>query len=1003
MGEALDPEAVRSLLATHFSRIRSILEKHGGTVEKFIGDAVMAVFGIPELHEDDALRAVRAAAEIQAAIAELNAAPGAVARVEVRIGVNSGEVVAGGPTVAETLVTGDTVNAAARLEQAAATGEILLGEATHRLVRDAVVVEAVAPISVKGKSEPVNAVRLLSVTGSEGHARRMDTRLVGRAEELAALRSAWADTRATARARLTVVLAPAGVGKSRLVQEFTAELDSDVRQVRGRCLSYGDGITYWPIREIIFSAAGVTEADEAEVARAKIGQLVAEVPDAALVERAVSAGLGLSTESVTQDELFWAVRRSLEGLAREGLFVVFEDLHWAEPTLLDLVDYVVDLSIAPIHLCATARPELLEERPGWASRAPDVTVLRLGPLPTTDTDALIAAQPAGDAVPPPLRRRIAESAEGNPLFVEEMVGMLRDEGILVEDIGGWRADAGRIDDVRVPDSIRALLAARLDRLPAEERVVAGRASVAGRSFEASAVAELAPDDLRGEIGRRLISLVRKDLLRTDRGTLTAGDAYAFRHILIRDAAYESLPKAERADLHERFANWLTAAAGDRIAEFEEIVGYHLEEAASYERQLGRADHASALARAAGQHLMSAGLRSARRGDDASTVLPILRKAAGLVEGRDRIEVQLELAIALGGMDDRAAMDELIGEIIESAEAAGDSVSAMRAEGVRLYWSVVVASERPKFLEQVQQLIEQMTEAGLDRDLARAWLSRGMVEYDDDETERAVYEHAIAHAARADDIRIVSTAVVNLASSLLLGRVPVEDALARLADLEASGTGGYRSRSGIADARGGLLGMVGRFEESWAQFDIALDVCRNMRLAHWEQYVLTNLARQRVMAGDPASALDAVAEAEAILERGFVIFDLWIRATKVLVLAANHRSAEALAVSESADVLTSGDPLEVSFWRRGRAMALVQLGRSDEAEAELVAAAELLRSKPLIAELGMVLLELAGIRRAAGSELWRSSAEEARVLFEAKGHEVGLERVDSLLAGTSGSS
>jgi class 3 adenylate cyclase len=586
LGEQIDPEALRAIMARYFAMMKRVIERHGGTVEKFIGDAVMAVFGIPLVHEDDALRAVRAAAEIKTELAALNEELTSTRGVAIRFrtGVNTGEVVAGDPTSSANLVTGDTVNTAARLEQHAPPGEVLLGRLTYSLVRDAVQAEPVEPIAAKGKAEPVPAYRLIGVRpGAPGHTRRLDRPLVGRVRELATLRRAFDDAVADQSCHLFTLLGAAGIGKSRLVADFASSIDAEASILHGRCLPYGEGITYWPIGEIVRSAAGIDEADTAEAGHDKIRTLLAGEREADLLAARVAAAIGLSAEAAPKEELFWAIRRLLEHLARDRpTVVVVEDLHWAEPTLLDLLEHIADWSRdAALLLLCPARPEFLDVRSGWGGGKLNATTILLEPLPPDGTERLIAALPGGTALPRAVVERIQAGAEGNPLFVEEFIGMLIDNGVLHEGTDGvWQARPDVVE-VPIPASISALLAARLERLAPTERRVAQHASVVGRVFEAEAVSELADETLRPDVRASLLALVRKELVRPDRSEISAGEAFKFRHILIRDAAYDALPKAERADLHERLAAWLEQTAGDRLTELEEIVGYHLSEAHRY--------------------------------------------------------------------------------------------------------------------------------------------------------------------------------------------------------------------------------------------------------------------------------------------------------------------------------------------------------------------------------------------------------------------------------------
>jgi len=345
MGERLDPESLRKVMGRYFDEMKAVIERHGGTVEKFIGDAVMAVFGVPEVHEDDALRAARAASDMRERLRELNKEFERDLGVTIssRIGVNTGEVVTG--VTAQTLATGDAVNVAARLEQGARPGEILIGESTHRLVRDAVVADPVEPLELKGKAARVPAYRLISVAGVEGVARRLDVPMVGRADELSALRDAFKRAARDRTCVLTTVLGPAGVGKSRLILEFLEREGLEATIVRGRCLSYGEGITYWPVVEMLTAAAEIGDLDDPDEVRAKIGGLLRDTPDAPHVVERLAQCLGLAGATAAPEETHWAVRKLFEAMAeRSPLIAVFDDVQWAEPALLDLVEHVADWS-----------------------------------------------------------------------------------------------------------------------------------------------------------------------------------------------------------------------------------------------------------------------------------------------------------------------------------------------------------------------------------------------------------------------------------------------------------------------------------------------------------------------------------------------------------------------------------------------------------------------------------------------------------------------------------
>ncbi|MGH3115197.1 MAG: adenylate/guanylate cyclase domain-containing protein, partial [Gaiellaceae bacterium] len=494
LGERLDPESLRRIMRRYFDEMRSVVEHHGGTVEKFIGDAVMAVFGIPRVHEDDALRAVRAAAEMQERLTGLNGDFELEwgVRLDVRIGVNTGEVVAGDPAAAQSFVVGDAVNVAARLEQAAEPGQVLIGEATYRLVRDAVEVDDSEELRLRGKTDPSGARRLRAVRpGVPGHVRRLDTPMIGRREELALLEEAYERTARELACHLFTVLGPAGIGKSRLVREFLSVLREEARVAQGRCLPYGEGITYWPVAEAVKELAAIADDDSPEEAHARLVGLLSGEDDAELVARKVAAAVGLGTGAVATEEASWAVRRLFEALAREQpLVVVFDNIQWGEETFLDLLEHVVDWSRdAPILVVCLARPELGDLRPEWGNGKPNASSVLLEHLADDDSLLLVQRLLGEGELDERASAQLVDRAGGNPLFLEEMLAMLLDDGRLERENGRWSV-AGDAGTVPIPGTIQALLAARLDRLPAEERRVVESGAVEGELFHREALTRL---------------------------------------------------------------------------------------------------------------------------------------------------------------------------------------------------------------------------------------------------------------------------------------------------------------------------------------------------------------------------------------------------------------------------------------------------------------------------------------------------------------------------------
>ncbi len=706
IGERLDSESLRAVMSRYFDVMREELERHGGTVEKFIGDAVMAVFGLPHLHEDDAERAVRAAAGMQAALAGLNAELHERFGVTLqnRTGVNTGEVVSGDPAAGQRLVTGDAVNVAARLEQAAGTNEVLIGPLTRDLVEAVADLEPVEPLALKGKSEPMPAFRLMGMRAASAVPVAASP-LVGRAEELVTLRGELDAAVASGSTRLVKIVAAAGAGKSRLVAEFLGTVPDGTTVTRGRCLSYGQGITFWPIAEALRDLAGVLDDDPLDLARAKLDALAEG--DTAAAERAAAA-VGLTDAAYPVDELFWGLRRVLTNIAARGpLVVAFEDLHWAEPTMLDLVDHLA-ATAAPLLLLCTARDELAEDGDGWATQAGGTTI-ELDRL-SADEAAELAAALVGSAVPPATLRTIVETAGGNPLFLEQMLAMIQD------------APGG---DVAVPPTIHALLSARLDRLDGGQREVVGTASVVGQVFPEAAVVELVPDARRPAVPEDLGGLVRRRLVQSHPAVMTAGAAYTFQHILIRDAAYAGLLKRHRAELHERFVAWADEVNGDRAGEYEEILGYHLEQAHAYLAELGPLDdRGRAIGRQASERLRSAGHRAFARGDMPAAA-NLLRRAAVLLPAfdQDRLDLLPDLGEALMDVGEFAEAREVLRQAIAAGNEAGDH--RLRADASLVLVLVEFYAEAPPDWSQraarvANAAIPIFELLGDDAGLAKAW-------------------------------------------------------------------------------------------------------------------------------------------------------------------------------------------------------------------------------------------------------------------------------------------
>jgi class 3 adenylate cyclase/tetratricopeptide (TPR) repeat protein len=975
MGERLDPESLRQVMRRYFDAARTVIEHHGGTVEKFIGDAVMAVFGVPVLHEDDALRAVRAAAGLRDALTALNPEleRDFGTTVTVRTGVNTGPVVTG---TEERLATGDAVNVAARLEQAAAPGEIVIGPETWRLVRDAVTVTPLAPLDLKGKSLPVSAYRLLGLIGDARDMRgRSDSAMVGRATQSRMLDDAFANVVDGRSCSLFTVLGAAGVGKSRLTNEFLSRID--VLKVQGRCLSYGEGITYWPVISIVKQ---VLDGPSGAGAAALMARDVT-------VATAIGTLLGDLRVTTSSIEIAWAVRKLLEAAAETGpLVAVFDDVHWGEPTLFDLIEHIGDFSRdAPILILCLGRPELLDRRPGWGGGKLNATTVLLGPLSTADTDALIdELLPAASGIPVALRDRVRATAAGNPLFVEEIVAMVRES---------------TSHDVIVPPTIKALLAARFDQLRPDERGLLERGSIEGQSFHRGAVEAMAPDER--DVAGRLMTLVRKDLLRPDRALFAGEDAFAFRHLLIRDAAYDSLPKSERAELHARFAGWLVTHGAD-VEELDEIAGYHLEQAFRYRAELGPVDEKARVLSASGAaHLQSAGRRALDRGDTAATVN--LLERADLLIPEEHIEFALEKALINGlGMSGR--LNDALARADGAAEqrsAAGDTVQEMQARLIGALWRRSTDPDAGEGdlraqLERARPLIEA---SGDDSALASLEMVAGEEQRYGCRFESALASltSAMEHARRAGEPWLVTSARTFASGAVANGPTRCEEALVWLAHERTENEGFLPS---LALWEASTLAERERFREARERFAATVDQLRERGLTTRVATAMQISWHIEALAGDLVAAERAARLGVEQLERlgglGWLSTQACHLAEALYALGrfdeAELWALRGLEVGGAGDVLTQLLGLEVRsklLARRGDFSGALTLAKQAD---ELAGATQ----APLLkADAALALAEvlyLSGNIAGAGEQ-----ASRARDHFERKGSTAGVALVHRVVA------
>jgi class 3 adenylate cyclase/tetratricopeptide (TPR) repeat protein len=953
LGERLDPEAMRRVMERYFEEMRTVLERHGGTVEKFIGDAIMAAFGIPAAHEDDALRAVRAAAEMREHLAALNDELERERGVtlSIRTGINTGEVVAGAPESGQFYATGDAVNVAARLEQGAEPGEILLGEQTHRLVHDAVQAEALNPLALKGKAETVAAYRLLEVIeGAPAVARRLDTPFVGRRDELASLLASFERSIEQRTPVLATVLGPAGIGKTRLATELAAAVQGQARVLQGRCLSYGEGITFWPLQEIL---RGLPERP----------------PNSPDPEQAGSI-----------EETFWAYRKFFEALAQEGpLVVVLEDIHWAEPTLLDLIEHVVEWTReAPLLLVCLARLELLDERPGWAGER-----IELEPLPNEEAEKLVATLAAD--LEPAVRARATEAAEGNPLFLEQLLALAVEDG----------------QEAAVPHTIQALLAARIDRLAPDERLLLEAAAVVGKEFWRGALLDLAQPDT--QVSALLQQLVRKRLIQPERSTFPGEDAFQFGHILIRDATYTGIAKEVRAELHERFAEWLEQSA----SRYDEIVGYHLEQAYRYRTELGVTDDsARALAIRAGAKLSGAG-ESALARNDLPAAVNLLTRATNLHDagGQPRLDLLVDLGAALFPLGEGPKALAVLDEALEAMRAAGEPVLEWRA---RLERNYVLGQLEPdaipveEDLRTAERAILALERLGDHRGLGRAWqaVTQDRFWLGKNESALEASERALEYARRAGDRQGEIWALRLRSKALWSGPTPAAEAAQSCEEMLAAAESEEFAATAL-EHLGGLRAMQGQFEEARRLVDRSLAIYEELGFTFRLAVSLgAYSATVHALSGDVAAAEHELRNAVELLES---IGEKGARSTLTAFLAgtlyALGRYSEAEWQADLSEQLAGIDDRETHTQLASvRAKILARQGDLESAKSTSDKAIRMAEPTDDLNTRGHLWMDKAEVLRLAGDpEGAASCLERAIDLFDRKGNVVMAGRARASLA------
>jgi class 3 adenylate cyclase/tetratricopeptide (TPR) repeat protein len=1008
VGEALDPESVREMLSMFFTTARSIIGNNGGTVEKFIGDAVLAAFGVPVLHEDDARRAVLAAVQLREALPGLNAEFDRRwgLRIAVRMGVNTGEVVTADPGSGQFFVGGDAVNVAARLEQAARPGEILVGEQTWRLVRREVQLEPVESLALRGRSALSSAWRVLGVdVPVSGRGEPLRSGVVGRTGDLAVLQTVFAQVQSGRGCRVATVVGAPGVGKSHLVKEFVGWLGPNVTVAKGRCIPDGEGTTFGPAAEVIRSLAAIGTDNAPEQVRARLHSLLPEGAASAAAVNGILDVLGLGA-ATAREESFWAVRFLLEACAaRRTVVLVLEDLHWAEPTLIDFVEQLPRwCDDSPILVIAVGRPELMGMRPALFGDGPEQVCLGLTGL-SVEAIEVLAQQVLGAVVDPEVVAHVVAVSQGNPLFAVESLRMLLDDGVLRRRQGVWcRSDPQAA--LTIPPTIRALLSARLDRLAGPERVVIERASVVGKEFRRAPVAALSPPPVASTVQAQLARLIERQLVARNDTAPASEQGYHFTHVLIRDAAYDRLLKHDRALLHERLADWIEErSATTPRSDDEGSLGYHLEQACLYRRELSRADeHSAALGRRAAAHLQAASERALTRGDHPAATNLLDRAQRQLPAGDpEQLEILLSLVECRVATADVAGASATLGALDTLVEATDPGqVVAARIQVGRCELRLLSQPERlADDVAVLRAALEVLTTAGEPRALSRTHtvLGRSLAVMGRLEDAERELDRALVRARECGDSARARQVLLQLPVVVLWGPLPVAKASGRLVDTLRV----LRLRPGNRLVEAEALRCLAPLEAMRGRFEAATTLLASSRAIFSELGSAAGLAECQLTAGLVELMAGQAETACGVLELAYHLFTdtgvtagaaeaaawmaearyrtgAWADAATWAALAERERGTsgrrDAVWVGVQAKLAArNGDHTAAGEWAR-RGVALVEGTDAlvDRADAQLNLAEVLLLAN-----------------RAEDAETHQRVAAH---LYDAKGHLVGIARAMS---------
>ena len=897
---ASDPEVVRRRVSRFFDQVSHCIVTHGGTVEKFAGDAVMAAFGVPLAHEDDAERAIRSGLATLDAVRELG--------LKARIGIESGEVVADDGE--STFATGEAVNLASRLQAAAGVNEILVGPGAASLVRGRVELEPVGDLELRGWTNPITAHRVVCAVELSEPFRSLSAPLVGRESELELLENTYERAVRDRRATLFTIYGDPGVGKSRLAREFVAGLEGATVLI-GRCLPYGEGVTYWPLAEMVKASSGITDDDPLDEAQKKLRDYCEDEAVADLLGLAVGVLEAVEGERA-QQEIAWAARAWAEQLAEaQPLVLLFEDVHWGEEPLLELLEHLAAwVRESPLMIVCLARPELLDVRPTWGGGRVRATTLELEPLQSEESAALVEALTRELELPIDTATVLMKT-EGNPLFVEETVRML------AEARGGAE---------RIPDTLQALIAARIDRLPGGPRIVLQRASVMGRIFMRGALVRLTPE--LADVDAALDELLLRDLVvHETRASISGEEAYKFKHVLIREVAYSGLAKSSRADLHHAYAEWLGARAHDELLE---IRAFHLDQAARLLMELDgtapedlREEAAQALAKAGHRALSREAFRSARK---------LLLRAVELAPTLDRRYLAGRAAWRLA---DYPAVVVEMSEVAADAERAGDTrvqgraLSAL-AEAV-LYHRADAVTARRHVEKAIDVLADEPAEIRFDALRVRGHIAQWLGDNDE-------FEHwekkalAAAREAERKDLEVIAVRGLIDVNVIRLELAEAAPLLLRALEL-ADESGSLFSRASALSVKGWLELVSERPADAEADYTAARELFAEIGNSNREAHTVMMLGRTALALGDLDRAekllRDSVRALKGIDDRGFLC-EAQRALAMVLVEQGRIDEAERFAL-EARETVGSEDRVSSSSTKL--ALGLVRAAQKRDAEAE----------------------------------------------------------------------